>query len=170
MDNLTQPTITTGQTSRENKINQAIVHKSILSSPDIKVTKTAHGTTLTLHQKHKVGYTEFMGDYDPDAGYGIGQNVRVMPNTQYTSSNGTVVNASVGVWQCCVCVPSKAISDHLVANNLTDPRYAPWARITNPAVNYAPIWPEPSVDAQTTNDPADAQGRYWKLIGILPCA
>lgn len=168
MDNLTQPLLTDAKSSREIKSNQAIGHNKIVGSPDFIVSKTANGTQLKLNNRYKLGYSDIYNDWNPDVAWGIGDKVRVMPNTQYTSSTGWQVSASVGVWQCCANVPSKTVSDYLINNNLAQPKYQCYLRQSNPPVNYYPQWPEPANLAKMTDNPQEAVGRYWICIGTLP--
>lgn len=167
-DNLPEIVPTTRRMSVVKKIRDHALTNAVESSSDIKVKKTATGTTLHLDPRHKDHSTEYMkyrGEYDPDSPYAVNDVVRVKPGTTYTHYDSTAATPKAGVWICVTPIPDKRLSDSLTTAGVAGQlNYAPYIRVSG--VNYYPQYPEPASLPRYHSE----NGRYWELISGLPTA
>jgi len=157
-------------TTWANKVNEGIGQNRVVQSPDFVGHQTSDGLILKLKSRHKTPPNTFRyrGEYDANAAYTVNDVVRVLPDVNYSDTDGNLVPATPGVWICVVNVPSQTFTDALTdaVDSGTLAKYRRYLR--SDLITYYPQWPEPNDIAKATDSIDDANGRYWDLISLLP--
>lgn len=160
------------QSNLGSTINKVINHAAAnnMTSKDLKFQKGSYGTVVKVADELKrfpTAFTNYCGEYDPDAQYSVNDVVRVMPNTNYFNTGAeTTMDTTPGVWICIAEVPGFQTSEVMKSRGFTSGDF-----IRYDGVDYFPKWPEPQYTLQdvvngVTNDRYHI--RYWELISLLP--